>query len=444
MELGRALLAVGAGEWPDHFEQFAAALDPVWIQQALTTTGKATVRRRKLPAEQAVWLVIGMGLFRDRSIPAIAQHLDLVLPEPNAKGAARPLSSSALVQARQRLGSEPLAELFRQTAEHWAVSAADGQRWRGLAVYGVDGSTLRIADTPENDSTFGRAGSSRGGTAAYPQLRLVTLMALRAHLLAGLVLGPYRTGEVTLAETLWDKIPDDSLTILDRGFLSYGLLHRLQTRGCARHWLIRARTKFKWRVIRRLGANDHLVEITLSKGSRRADPQLPETIQVRALRYQRRGFRVQTLLTSMTDPQRYPATEIAALYHERWEIELAFDEIKTHTLEREETLRSRTPARVYQEVWGLAIGYNLVRLAMTRAAAQIGVPSIRISYRHALMLIREFWRLAAITTGPGLLPRRIEHLYGDLALLVLPPRRLRRYPRAVKIKMSSYPRKRGS
>ena len=442
MDLGRALLAVGEGEWPDHFEQFAAALDPVWIQQALAATGKATVRRRRLPAEQAVWLVIGMGLFRDRSIQAVAQHLDLVLPEATATGRARSLTSSAVVQARQRLGFEPLSELFRMTAERWAVSAADAQRWRGLAVYGVDGSTLRLADTPENERTFGRPASHRGGAAAYPQLRLVTLMALRTHLLAGLALGPYRTGEVTLAETLWDQIPDDSLTILDRGFLSYGLLYRVQTRGSSRHWLIRSRAKLKWRTIRRLGVNDHLVEVTLSKESRRADPQLPETMLVRAVRYQRRGFRAQTLLTSLTDSQRYPATEIAALYHERWEIELAFDEIKTHTLEREETLRSRTPVRVYQEVWGLALGYNLVRLAMTRAAAEAGVPPVRISYRYALLMIRDFWRLAAITTGPGLLPSRIERLHLDLASLVLPPRRPRRYPRAVKIKMSNYLRKR--
>ena len=442
MELGPALLAVGKGEWPDHFEQFAAALDPVWIQQALNTTGKATVRRRKLPAEQAIWLVIGMGLFRNRSIQDVARHLRLVLPGPMAKSPAGSLTSSAVVQARQRLGCEPLAELFSRTAEHWAVSAADAQRWRGLAVYGVDGSTLRIADTPENESVFGRPGSSRGD-AAYPQLRLVTLMALRAHLLAGLALGPYTTGEVTLAETLWDRIPDDSLTILDRGFLSYGLFHRLQCHGSSQHWLIRAKNKSKWNVIRRLGANDHLVELSLPKSARRAHPELPETLQVRAVRYQRRGFRAQTLLTSLTDSEHYPASEIAALYHERWELELAFDELKTHTLEREETLRSRTPARVYQEVWGLAIGYNLVRLAMARAAQEAGLPPIRLSYRHALMLVREFWRLAAITTGPGLLPRRIIELHHDLALLVLPPRRSRRsYPRAVKIKMSNYPRKR--
>jgi hypothetical protein len=305
----------------------------------------------------------------------------------------------------------------------------------------VDGSVLRIADTPENESAIGRPRTGRG-CAAYPQLRLVALMALRTHLLAGLALGPFNTGEVTLAESLWDRIPDHTLTILDRGFLSYGLLYRLQTQGALRHWMIRAKSNLKWLVIRRLGANDHLVEITMSKPARRADPQLPKTLQVRAVRYQRRGFRAQTLLTSLTDGKRYPAAEIAALYHERWELELAFDEIKTHTLEREETLRSRTPERVYQEVWGLAVGYNLVRLAMTKAAEDAGVPPQRLSYRHALLLIRGFWLFAGITSAPGLLPRRLEHLRRDLALLVLPERRARCYPRAVKIKMSNYPRKR--
>ncbi len=131
-----------------------------------------------------------------------------------------------------------------------------------------------------------------------------------------------------------------------------------------------------------------------------------------------------------------------ALYHERWELELGFDEVKTHTLEREEALRSQTPARIAQELWGLAIGYNLVRLAMARVAERAGVAPTRISFRHALQFIRLFW-LTAWTASPGVLPRRLEALHDELALLILPARRShRRYPRAVKIKMSSYPRKR--
>ena len=115
-----------------------------------------------------------------------------------------------------------------------------------------------------------------------------------------------------------------------------------------------------------------------------------------------------------------------------------FDEVKTHTLEREEALRSRAPQRVRQELWGLAMGYNLVHLEMERVARRVGIPPRRISYRHALMLIRNFW-ITAWLASPGVLPRRLETLHEELALLVLPERRPRRFPRAVKIKMSNYP-----
>jgi hypothetical protein len=437
MDLGHTLLAVGGGERAASFESFGRAVDSQWVEDALEATGTATVRRRKLPAEQVVWIVIGMGLFRDRSIQEVVHHLDLVLPASTHRGV---VTSSAVVQARDRLGAAPLATLFEQTAAHWAGSSADAHRWRGLSVYGVDGSALRVADTPDNENAFGRPGSSRG-IAGYPQLRIVALMVLRSHLLAGLSLGPWSQGEVALAEPLWAQLPDCSLTILDRGFLSYALLHRLATSGRERHWLTRAKSNLKWRTLRRLGPNDQLVEVTLARQTRRAHPELPESLQVRAIRYQRRGFRPQTLLTSLLDPARYPASEIIELYHERWEPELGFDEIKTHTLEREETLRSRAPERVRQEVWGLAIAYNLVRLHMQEVAQRVGVSPWRISFRHALLLLRGFW-LTAWVTAPGNLPRRLDGLHQELALLVLPPRRPRRYPRAVKIKMSSYPRSR--
>jgi hypothetical protein len=170
-------------------------------------------------------------------------------------------------------------------------------------------------------------------------------------------------------------------------------------------------------------------------------PHLPATLRVRAIRYRRPGFRPQLLLTSGLDPVAFPAADVVALYHHRWEIELGFDELKTHPLEREESLRSKTPARIRQEVWGLALGYNLVRLAMARVAETAGVPPTRVSFRHAVQFMRLFW-LPAWTASPGVLPRRLDALDEDLALLILPERRApRRYPRAVKIKMSGYPSK---
>jgi hypothetical protein len=441
MDLAEALLEVGTGRAEASFALFAQTLDPQWIDAALQATGTATVRRRKLPADYVVWLVIGMGLLRDRSIEEVVRHLNLVLPGVDPPTRRPTVTGGAIVQARDRLGDQPLETLFAATAARWATGSAHEHRWRGLAVYGVDGSSLRVPDSAENDQTFSRPKTGRG-RAGYPQVRIVALMVLRSHVLAGFALGPWHVGEVTLAASLWPQLPEASLTVLDRGFLSYLLFHQIQSGGAQRHWLARAKKNLRWHVRRRLGPDDWLVDLPVHPTLRRAHPELPETLPARAIRYHRRGFRPHTLLTSLLDPALYPAVEIVELYHERWELELGFDEVKTHTLEREEALRSRAPQRVQQEIWGLAIGYNLIRLEIARVAARAHVAPRRISYRHTLMLIRNFW-LTAWLAPPGTLPRRLEALQDELALLLLPPRRSeRRFPRAVKIKMSNFPLKR--
>jgi hypothetical protein len=444
MDVAAALLAGGAQGSEASFSLFAQSLDPAWVEQALTATGTATLRRRKLPAEYVVWLVIGMAMLRDRSIAEVVRHLDLVMPTPTGK--RQHVSSGAVVQARDRLGAEPLAWLFHTTAAHWASASAEEHRWRGLAVLGVDGSTLRVPDSPENDAHFGRAGTSRGDAgAAYPQLRLVTLMVLRSHLLLDAAFGPYSHSEQSLAQHLWPQLPESSLVIVDRGFATYDNFQTLSDPTHQRYWLTRAKQGQRMaplRVIQHLGPGDALVELRPSQATRKLHPTLPETLTVRAIQYQRQGFRAQTLLTSLLDPVAFPAAEIIALYHERWELELAYDELKTHTLEREEaSLRCKNPDRVSQELWGLAVAYNLVRLTMAQAARRAGVLPNEISYRHTLHFVRAFW-ISAWLASPGVLPKRLLALYDELPLLLLPPRRNRAYPRAVKIKMSNYPRKR--
>ena len=435
MDLGQRLQAVGDHARSESFDLFRQHLEPAWIEAALKTTGTLSLRRRRLPAESAVWTVIGMALLRDRSIEEVVHHLGLVLP---AEDRPPTVTGSAILQARDRLGEEPLAAVFDQIADHWVARSADQHRWRGLRVYGVDGSTLRIPDTQANEAAFGRPKSGRGRS-GYPQLRLVALMVLRSHELAALASGRYDDSELTLAEPLWSKIPDKSLTLIDRGLISYLVFHHIRSTGSERHWLTRAKKNLNWTKVKRLGPNDYLVEIPIHKNLRRKHPELPPTMPARAIRYQRRGFRPQVLLTSLLDHKAYPAAEIAELYHERWELELGFDEVKTHTLEREEALRSRTPERVRQELWGLAIGYNLVRLEMERAAEKLQLPPTRISFRHSLMLVRTFLLVTAWASNPANLPRRLEDLHNEVALLVLPERRRQRsYPRAVKIKMSNY------
>lgn len=440
MELRKAFESV-AEILPDQLTRFRQHIDPIWIDEALHATGTATVRRRRLPAEQVVWLVLGMGLLRDQSIERVVDALDLALPDIKDSLIAK----SAIAQARRRVGEEPLAHLFAATAAAWAPPSADRHRWRGLALYGADGTTLRVADTPENRTSFGGqgGGGDRGDMSGYPLVRIVALMALRSHVLSAMRIGDYATGEVTLADELWRELPDASLTIVDRNFLVADDLTKLERSGKDRHWMTRAKSTTRLKPHKRLGKSDQLVELELSYSTRRLYPDLPERWIVRAITYQRKGAPPSTILTSLLDSIAYPASELVALYHERWEIELGYDEIKTHMLAREETIRSKTPEGVRQELWGIAIGYNLIRLEMERAAAEADVEPNRISFVHALAMIRVEWFWASVPRAAvGNIPRRLVDLRTNLKRLVLPARRERTFPRAVKVKMSGYVRKR--
>ncbi len=421
------------------FEKLQANIPTEWIEQALEATGTATIRRRRLPAEQVIWLVLGMALYRDRTIATVANDLDLALG-----GKRWRVAPSAIPQARARVGSEPLRWLFERCATKWAGESAREHAWRGLAVYGVDGTTVRVPDSDENRAHFGgQSADAKRGASGYPLLRAVTLMALRSHLVAAMRFGPYAKGETTLAQELWPQVPGDSLCIVDRNFLVMGTLQALTLEAPNRHWLTRAKSTTKWTVVKPLGKGDALVEIRPGESTRRADPSLPEVWTVRAIEYQRPGFRPQTLLTSLLDAHAYPAAEIVALYHERWEIELGYNEVKTRLLERREAIRSKSVVGVAQELWGIALLYNLVRLEMQGVARQAGVPPSRVSFTAALNAIRLLWIMESDELSHGRLPERLRHLREDIALFILPPRRSERsYPRAVKIKMSNYARKR--
>jgi hypothetical protein len=431
-------LAHAASVLPGTYATFRARLEPQWIEEALLATGTATLRRRRLPAEQVVWLVIGMALLRDRSIAHVVQQLDLAMP---TRDGMRTVASSAICQARARLGAEPLEWLFERTATEWAVQSADRDRWRGLALYGVDGSTLRVPDSDENRAYFGSQNAGPRGATGYPMVRAVAVMALRSHLLAGVCFGPYQTDERQYAKALWDTIPEASLVLLDRNYLQASALVGLATTH--RHWMTPAKSNTTWTVLKPLGTGDWLVEMKVSAEARRKDPSLPKTFQARAIRYQRRGYPARTLLTSLVDARRYPANELRVLYHERWELELGFGEVKTDMLQRMEAIRSRSPETVHQEIWGLLLAYNLVRLEMERVADETGVPPTRISFVAALRLIVDEWGWSTTSTSPGAIPRHLTDLRDKIRVFVLPPRRSKRvYPRAVKIKMSNFARKR--
>ena len=437
---------------PAATKRFGSALNVEWIDEALEQTGTMSVRRRRLPARLVVWLVIAMALFRDCAIRTVAMHLGLSTPWGSVRlgSRARSVAASAVAQARLRLQSKPMQLIFERSAEAWSEPAADADRWRGLSVWGMDGTTLNVADTIENEEEFGLPPSSRG-RAGYPKVRLVALMALRSHLLRGVRFGPYRgkeTGEHALAAELRPMIPVDSVTIFDKGFLNYGALWRLhhdaEGEPTTRHFLIRAKTNLKWKTLAVLGPGDELVEVSISSAARKKDPGLPRKMRLRVVTYQVDGWPKRKLFTSLLDPERFPAREIAALYHERWETELGYAELKTTMLERKEALRSKKPEGVRQEIWGILLAYNLVRLMILEAAKEAGLPPTRISFKNSLHLIRTFCTINAWMAPSGTMKTELRMLREMLAVLLLPERRPERtYKRHVKIKMSSYKRNPG-
>jgi hypothetical protein len=432
VRLATALEEVAKYSDVDRLDGLKHHIDPAWIEEALAGSGVVTLRRRRLPAEQVVWLVIGMGLMRGWPIERVVDKLELALPDRKDTLVAK----SAVSQARDRVRDEPLAYLFASTASAWAGTSADEHRWRGLALYGMDGTTIRVADSPENRATFGGQSSGGRGESGYPQVRIVAMMALRSHILSAFRFAEYAVGETTLARGIWNEVPENSLIVVDRNFLVKKDLVYLETSG-NRHWLSRTKSNTKWAIRERLGRDDHLVEWEIN------EPGMPTTWTLRAIHYQRKGFPRATLLTSLLDPEIYPAKELIDLYHERWETELAYDEVKTHLLERAESIRSRTPAGVRQELWGIAIAYNLVRVEMERVAAEADVPPTRISFVTALRMIQdEFLTVSLRSMSPGAVPASLARCRKQLKRLVLPQRRPdRSYPRAVKVKMSNYARK---
>jgi Insertion element 4 transposase N-terminal/Transposase DDE domain len=433
MGFNEAFHATAAFASPPDINGFRRHIDPAWIEEALEATGTATVRRRRLPSEQVIWVVLGMGLFRDRPLEDIVSKLDLALP------GAGTIARSSVSQARERVGSEPMRWLFERSGATWAHRSASAHSWRGLRLYGMDGSTIRVPDTPENREAFGGQ-FTKGKMSSYPMVRIVVLMALRSHLLAAASFGRYEgVHELQYGKALCASIPESSLTILDRGYTGASLLLGVESVS-ERHWLIRAKSNLKAKVIQNLGVGDDIVEMSVSGAARKQDASLPRTWRARRIHYQIEGFPEQFLLTSLRDKTRFPAKEIVALYHERWELELGYDEIKTDLLDRTEAIRSKKPDGVRQELWGVLLAYNLVRLEMEALATQENIEPTRISFIESLRLIRNEWDWLSVTS-PGAIPKRLATLRQNVKRYILPPRRKRTYPRAVKIKISQYAHK---
>lgn len=416
---------------PEAFSALSELLSPELIDECLADTGIVTLRKRRLPMEMMVWAVTGMTLFRSLSMNQMVSHLDILLP------GKRPfVVPSAVVQARQRLGADVIRLVFEKTRQLW-FEKTPLSHWNGLTLMAMDGTLWRTPDTPENDAAFGRTVNSHNPS-GWPQVRMVCQMEVTSHLLTGSAFGSVsQTSEVDLAAQLAEQTPEHTLTLMDKGFYALGLLHHWQSSGVEKHWLIPLRKDAQYEVVRKMGQGDELVELNVTPQARKKWEGVPKILTARLVRKEVNGKMVR-VLTSMCDPLRYPKADIVDLYGHRWEIEHGFREMKQHLLNNELTLRSRRPDLVEQELWGVVLAYNLLRFMMVQMAYSLkGTEPWQIGFKQAsLYLTAQLSLLPAVS--PGKIPKIINEILAMAESFVLPTRRVRHYPRAVKKKPQRY------
>lgn len=423
-------------------EVFASILRPEWIEEALERLGRQTKRERKLTSPLTVWLVIAMGLFRKLSIQNVLARLGKIPGVGSLWEDGEVPRSASAVEARDRVGFGPLRHLQEKFREWVLRTYSEAMSWKGMLLLALDGSTMKVPDSEENRRRFGLPGSSRGGRAAFPQMRVLFLVSTKLHFILGALFAPIRRAEITLAFRMLAQIPQKALLLLDRNFNAWEFFCGLRDQG--NHFLIRAKDKMKGKVLARLGRGDRLVEMTVPRALRRRRTDLPKTVVLREITIRVRG-ETYRFFTSLLEPSTYAAQELVALYLQRWEEELALDEIKTHqcgatTVSRPVIFRCMTTRRVLQEAYGLLLAYNLVRALMVEAAERAHVPPVRISFVDTLERIRDAALLMAAASTPAL-PRIYRDLIDSISRCILPERRNRFNPREVCTKMASYKKK---
>lgn len=435
--------------WPGEavvVEALAATIRPEQIDAAVAVTGRKKRRIRRLPSAAVVWLVICFGVWCQDNIPTIWRRLGGTLRALFAAlGKKRPPVKSAFSQARQRLGVRPMRRLFRQTARPMATEQTVGAFYKGMRMRALDGVHLTVVDTPANAAAFGRPSTTRNGEAVaggYPAVLVVYLCETGTHAIQDLVIRPCNSNEKPAARHLLKDVPAGDLLLWDSGFYGFSLLAQAMNQGI--HVLGPVPANVVLTPIKRLSDGSYLAKVYPDPNHRIADR---DGRIVRVLDYtfddpNRPGHGERhRLVTTLLDEKEYPARELICLYHERWEIEIANDELKTHQLARLVDLRSRTPVGVRQELYGVLLAYNAVRRLMHEAALAEQIDPRRLSFLDSLRIIRD--TVADMRNAPA---ERLPVLYRGMLRLIgqcrLPPRDARINPRVIKRKMSKWLKKR--
>lgn len=366
------------------------------VHQVLAETGKASQRERELPAHVVVYYVIAMALFMNASCREVLRCLlEGVRWLSDARGALKVTTKSGISQARSRLGSAVMQRLYEETVEPIATVQTKGAWFRGWRLVSLDGSTFDVADDPALEAAFSRPGVGRG-EGAFPQVRLVALVESGAHVVFAAKIAGCNVGELTLARQVIPTLSAGMLCLADRNFLSFDLWEQAQQTGADLLW--RAKQGRDLPEDERLADGSYLSRILPGDHRKRHS----DGIKVRVIDYRLYGVAdaepMYRLVTTILDPAQASATELAALYHERWEIETVLGELKTHLRGSKIVLRSKTPDLVRQEIYGLLLAHFAIRGLMHEAALKADEDPDRLSFIHTVRVMRR--KIAAFGCVP--------------------------------------------
>jgi hypothetical protein len=374
---------------------------PELVDAVVAETGRVQRRQRLLPARVVVYYVLAMALFADCSYEEVMRQLveGLAWASGWRQEWSVP-SSAAIAKARRRLGPRPLELLYGAVARPVGSEATRGAFYRGLRLMSIDGTTLDVADTPQNAEAFGRPGSSRRvGGGAFPQLRVVALSETGTHAICDVALGPCASAENALADELVGSLEQGSLCLADRGFYSFERFQTARASGAQLLWRVQSSVGLPRE--QTLEDGSYLTSIYALKDRKARRDGAPARVIEYALEDPARGHEDQRyrLITTILDPDAAPAHELAGLYSERWELEGTIDELKTHQRGPRVVLRSKDPAGVYQEAYAYLCTHYAIRRLMHDAALQADIDPDRLSFISGLRAARRSAR-----TLPGFSP----------------------------------------
>lgn len=357
------------------------------IESILYETDRRSQRVRELPAHVVVYYVIALALYMQSSYREVLRCLLEGVRWLMGPGASvKVTGKSGISQARTRLGWKPVAQLHDKIVGPIAVESTKGAWYRGWRLVSLDGSTLDIADEQENEQVFGRPSASRGSS-AFPQIRFVSLVENGTHVLFGTRMDGTRIGEITLAKDVLAALRPGMLCLADRNFYGFELWNLGRSTGADLLWRLKKNLRLPCE--QRLPDGSYLSRIYASTKDQRHGTN---GVVVRVIEYRLEGLPgaepIYRLLTTILDHEAAPAAELAALYHERWEIETALDELKTHLRGARIVLRSKTPDLVRQEFYGLMMAHFAIRGLMHEAALKVGADPDQLSFLHAVRVVR--------------------------------------------------------